>query len=70
MKNCNTGNMNNCVSEKKKHFGDCCCHGAESGFNRRFVSKSEIKEKLERYKEELNKELTAVDEQIKQLSSK
>jgi hypothetical protein len=68
--NSNSSNKNYCESGRREHMASCDCHGTDSGFQRRFVSKAEVKEKLEKYKEDLKKELTAVEEQIKQLSSK
>lgn len=39
------------------------------GFHRRFLTKKERVEKLERYAEELRRELEAVEEHIKELKS-
>jgi predicted transcriptional regulator len=51
----------------------CCCtlHYNEEGCNhgRRFLTKAEKIEKLRKYEEELKKELTALQEHIKELSS-
>ena len=43
--------------------GDCCGEGTW----RRFISKAEKKEKLERYKKELEAELTAVNEILSEM---
>ncbi len=59
--------------------GECCCgpfrgeegHGCEEGHRhtRRFLTKAEKAEKLKNYAEELKKEVTAVEEHIKELES-
>ncbi|GEM_PF-3225600 len=56
---------------------DCCCHenearndcgcGHESHRVRRFYTKEEKREHLKRYKEELEKELAAVEEHLKNM---
>ena len=51
--------------------GDCCCGGGghEHGHgHRKVLTKAEKIEKLKKYKEDLKKELVAVDEAIEQLS--
>ena len=62
---------------------ECCCdppyrkwkhghghgYGHEHGHRRRFFTKAEKAEKLKSYAEELRKELTAVEEHIKELQS-
>ena len=54
-------------------YGQCgckpstCCHGGHHG--RRFLTKQEKIEQLEDYAEELKKEITAVEERIKELRS-
>jgi hypothetical protein len=54
----------------------CCCNcgcggreGHELGHGRRFLTKVEKVEQLKRYAEELRKELSAVEESIKELKS-
>ena len=51
---------------------ECCCgppyRGREHGYGKRFLTKAEKTEKLKNYAEELKKELTAVEEHIKELS--
>ena len=66
---------------KKKMCRECCCgspyrerkhghgYGHGHGHRRRFFSKAEKAEKLKSYAEELRKELTAVEEHIKELQS-
>ncbi|MDH5406776.1 MAG: hypothetical protein OEX80_09575 [Candidatus Aminicenantes bacterium] len=46
------------------HGCDCCCPGYER-FPRRFLSPEEEKKQLEKYREELQKELAAVEEMLK-----
>jgi hypothetical protein len=51
--------------------GDCCCGGDchDHGHGpRKVLTKAEKIEKLKNYKEDLKKELTAVDEALEQLS--
>ena len=52
---------------------ECCCgtprHERGHEHDRRFLTKAEKAEKLKSYAEELRKELTAVEEHIKELSS-
>jgi len=52
---------------------ECCCgppyHEREHGHGRRFLTKAEKAEKLKSYAEELRKELSAVEEHIKELQS-
>ncbi len=55
---------------KRAQYGCCectpvCC--SPSGFARRFVSSKEKQECLEQYKEQLEKEIAGVDEQIHDL---
>lgn len=58
------------------NFSHDCCSSAEnaSGYcmpqYRRFISKAELKEMLEKYKEQLQKEIEGVDEKISKLSKK
>jgi len=53
----------------------CACgcdpvhHEEGSGYERRFLTKTERADRLKGYAEELKKELTAVEERIKELSS-
>jgi hypothetical protein len=42
----------------------CCCGSATGRFGRRFYTQSEKAQKLEDYKRDLEKELTAVSEEI------
>ena len=50
---------------------ECCCgppyHELGHGRGKRFLTKAEKTEKLKSYAEELKKELTAVEEHIKEL---
>ena len=48
----------------------CCCEHGEGGFHRRFMTKKEQKERLEKYREELENELQGVKERIKDLGGK
>ena len=50
--------------------GDCCCGDGDchSHGHRRVLTKEEKLEKLTKYKEDLKKELAAVDQAIEQLS--
>jgi len=54
---------------------DCCCgapphtHWHRHPSHRHFLTKEERAERLESYAEELKKELTAVEERIKELTS-
>jgi hypothetical protein len=49
--------------------GDCCCGGeCNDQGPRRVLTKEERLSKLKNYKEELEKELAAVEEHIEQLS--
>jgi hypothetical protein len=52
--------------------GDCCCGGGDCHSHghapRRVLTNEEKLEKLTKYKEDLKKELAAVDEAIEQLS--
>ena len=50
--------------------GDCCCGGGDhhGHGHRRMLTKEEKLAKLKTYKEELKKEIAAVDEAIEQLS--
>ncbi len=47
----------------------CDC-GCGCGFFRRFVSAKEEREQLEEYRDQLQKELTGVEERIQELKSK
>jgi uncharacterized Zn finger protein (UPF0148 family) len=60
-----------CGMHHGRHDGYCGCstHGHEQGYRRRFLTKAEKAEKLKSYAEELRKELTAVEEHIKELKS-
>ena len=52
--------------------GDCCCGGGDrhdhGHVHRRMLTKEEKVAKLKTYKEELKKELAAVDQAIEELS--
>jgi hypothetical protein len=52
---------------------ECCCgpprHKRGHGNGRRFLTNAEKAEKLKSYAEELRKELTAVEEHIRELSN-
>lgn len=48
-------------------WGYCCCPCGCLSVPRHFLSRKEEREVLERYKEELKKELAGVEEQIKEL---
>jgi hypothetical protein len=58
---------------KKRMCRECCCgppyHERKHGHGRRFLTKAEKAEKLKSYAEELRKELSAVEEHIKELQS-
>ena len=47
--------------------GGCCCCENEGGLRRRYTTRQEIKENLQRYREELVKELAGVDERVAEL---
>ncbi len=51
-------------SEKIRRHVESCCSG--QGFSRRFVSKREEMEKLEKYRDQLKNELEGLDEFIKE----
>lgn len=51
------------------HRGEGHEKGHHHGYGRRFLTKAEKVEKLKKYAEELRKELTAVEEHIKELKS-
>ena len=67
------------IEVNEKMCRECGCgphngkegHGREEGHRhgRRFLTKAEKAEKLKNYAEELKKELTAVEERIKELES-
>ncbi len=48
----------------------CCCGPGHVVFVRHFPSSKEEQERLEKYKDELKKELTGVEEQIEKLKGK
>jgi len=48
---------------------DCCCETSMGCHGRRFLTKEEQIKKLENYTDELEKEITAVNERIKKLKS-
>ena len=57
-----------CESHHGMESCECGCHDESHGqYKRRFLTKAEKIEKLQNYAEELKKELTAVQEQIKEL---
>jgi len=70
MMNCNTKRMNNHGHGRGEYNHGCGCHNGGSGFQRSFISPAEEKEKLEKYKDELKKELAGVEEQLKKVTSK
>ncbi|WP_406677026.1 DUF5320 domain-containing protein [Moorella sp. ACPs] len=46
----------------------CCCHGHHpGGFHRRFLTTAEKKARLEEYLKELQAEVKAVEERLKEL---
>jgi hypothetical protein len=57
-----------CGIHHGRHDMYCCCgmHGHEHGYRRRFLTRAEKTEKLKNYAEDLRKELTAVEERIKE----
>ncbi|NWG10694.1 DUF5320 domain-containing protein [Candidatus Bathyarchaeota archaeon] len=65
-----------CDCEENYHEDDCSCgcrewhHGHKRFGVRRFLTKDEKIKKLENYAEDLRKELTAVQERVKELKSK
>ena len=61
-----------CCSPKHPPVDECktsCCSCCEPGF-RKFITNAEKLEKLEKYKEQLEKELAGVEEHISALSAK
>jgi hypothetical protein len=50
-----------CCERPHHKMSSCCC------FPRRFVSSAEEKERLERYREQLKKELAGVEEELKKM---
>ena len=55
-----------CGGERGAHKAvksHCCCHGPK----RHFITKAERKEALEQYKDQLQKELTGVEEHLQDL---
>lgn len=54
-----------CSSEASTHkvVSGCCC-----GPSRRFITKEERRETLEKYKDQLKKELTGVEEHLQDLA--
>jgi hypothetical protein len=62
-----------CQPNPHKHpfenFANCQCHEGET-LSRHFVTKTEKINMLEKYKEELTKELSGVEEHISTLKSK
>ncbi len=60
----------------KSSEGSSCCkgqkdqhHGMRHGFKRLFISKDEKIQKLEKYREDLQKEIKGLDEHIKEMKS-
>lgn len=48
--------------------GGCCCHGHHAGgFHRHFLTAAEKKARLEEYLKELQAEVKAVEERLKEL---
>ncbi len=60
---CEYGGYHHTHHQHSHGHGDRCCEGTW----RRFISKAEKKEKLERYKKELEAELTAVNEILSEM---
>jgi len=60
---CESGEHKSGFSHQRHTFG-CCC-GCGSSF-RRFMSAKEERERIEECKEQLKKELTAVEEHLKE----
>jgi hypothetical protein len=54
---------------KTSKISDCCCCGPEL-VPRHFVSSKEEAERLEKYKEQLEKEIAGVDERMDELKKK
>ncbi len=69
MGNCHTVKKECCGSNKAVNLKECGCHGSNAGLRRRFVSPAEKKEQLEKYKDELEKELKGVEEEFNKYSS-
>ncbi|HML02089.1 MAG TPA: hypothetical protein VK487_01815 [Candidatus Bathyarchaeia archaeon] len=55
--------------DHREDFCGCSMHAEGHGYRRRFLTKAEKLEKLKSYAEELKKELTAVEEKVKELKS-
>ncbi|CEP69265.1 Uncharacterized [Moorella glycerini] len=50
------------------HQGGCCCHGHHpGGFHRHYLTAVEKKDRLEAYLKELQAEVKAVEERLKEL---
>lgn len=64
---CETNEYQRGFNPRKYAFG-CCC-GCGSSF-RRFMSAKEERERIEDYREQLKKELAAVEEHLKEIKSK
>ncbi|MBM3307589.1 MAG: DUF5320 domain-containing protein [Candidatus Eisenbacteria bacterium] len=47
----------------------CCCCGCGASFHRRFISRKEEREMLERYRDELKLELQGLEERLKELGA-
>lgn len=61
-KQCNCG-----TEQHHRHHGEECCCGGGKGNWRKFMTKEEKRERLENYAKELEAELTAVKELLKEL---
>lgn len=49
--------------------GDCCQGEGKGGFKRRFISKREQKQRLEKYVEDLKNELAGAEEALERLGT-
>jgi hypothetical protein len=59
--------------EEGFEYSGCCCRGGHHGhghFQRRFMTKTEKIEKLEKYAQDMKNELTAVQERLKELKGR
>jgi hypothetical protein len=54
--------------EGRRGLGNCDCGCGGGGFfHRLYISRDEERERLEKYRDELKKELTGVEERLKEL---
>ena len=61
--------MCKCCGCKTDHHKGRCKEGHGHGYRRQFLTKMERIEKLDKYAEDLRKELEAVEEHVKELKS-